>query len=62
MTRQKNGTWKLTDSEMNLFSIVLHESADRRNELGLPATAQYHREKAIEIFEILEKVGYYKEV
>lgn len=62
MTRQKNGTWKLTDSEMNYFAILAYEASDRYTEIGMNALSKGAEEKAQEIHAILDKAGYYDDI
>ena len=61
MIRQKNGTWKLTDSEMNLLSIYAYEAKQRMDSMGCYASAEEALETHNTIYELLEKAGYYKE-
>lgn len=61
MIRQKNGTWKLTDDEMNFLSICASEAThyfDSTQSYGLSEQA---RETGIKIYEILEQAGFYKQ-
>ncbi len=61
MTRQKNGTWKLTDSEMNLFAIFAFEASERYTALGCTALSKEAAEKQTEIHNILNEAGFYKD-
>lgn len=60
MTRQKNGIWKLTDDEMNTFSVFCREAAERYKQLGMPYTQTEASDTANEIFDILDAVGHYE--
>ena len=61
MNRQKNGTWKLSDIEMNLLSIYAYEAKKCFDRVGKHALADKALETHNAIYEILEKAGYYKE-
>ena len=59
MTRQKNGVWKLTDSEMNYFVIYAMRAADMYDLEGYKALSKAACEKGREISNTLKNVGYY---
>lgn len=59
MVRLKNGTWKLTDAEMNLLSILAGEAEERYVQIGMYALANNARRVGKEIFDTLDNVGYY---
>lgn len=44
MTRQKNGTWKLTEEEMRTFVILAYEAAENYDKMHLDSLAQKTRE------------------
>lgn len=60
MKRQKNGTWKLTDSEMNYFSILAHEASEQYARLGLNALQEKAKKTGKDIYYTLINAGYYK--
>lgn len=62
MTRQKNGIWKLTDSEMNLFSMLAQEASEQYAAVGCNALSKDASRRSTEIFNILDKAGYYDDV
>ena len=62
MTRQKNGIWKLTDSEMNYIALLAGEAEERYEQIGLNALLKEAREIHAEIHNILVKAGYYDSV
>lgn len=59
MKRQKNGTWKLTDAEMNYFSILAYEASERYAAIGMNALSKGAEEKAKEIYTVLDEAGHY---
>jgi hypothetical protein len=59
MKRQKNGFWKLTDSEMNNICCIMNVGEERYRELNYPALAESTKELSDEIYNILNSVGYY---
>ena len=59
MKRQKNGIWKLTDDEVNHFSILLLEESKRMEEKW-PEIAEHRREAAYEIYTTLKAAGYFR--
>lgn len=59
MKKNKNGTWTLTDDEMNFVSLYMdeaHLSFVRRKRLALADDAY---EKSVFIYNQLKKSGYY---
>lgn len=61
MKRQKNGTWKLTDAEMNLFSILAFEARERYESIGKNALAKNAHKISHQIYDVLDSAGYYNE-
>lgn len=60
MIRQKNGTWKLTDEEMNLISIYAQEASDAFARRGMNGMANEAKENSNSIYSILNQAGLYK--
>ena len=59
MTRQKNGTWKLTDKEMLMFSIYAAEARNGYRKQGLNAIAEEANNFHNNIYDTLDRIGYY---
>lgn len=59
MTRQKNGIWKLTDSEMNYFAILASEAKERYAQLGLNALQGKAKATNLTIYHTLLEAGFY---
>ena len=59
MKRQKNGTWKLTDAEMLMFSIYASKSRDAFRKEGCNAIAEEANEIHNNIYDTLDSFGYY---
>lgn len=59
MTRQKNGTWKLTDEEMLMFSIYASKARDAYRKEGCNAIADEANKFHNNIYDTLDSVGFY---
>lgn len=62
MKRQKNGIWKLTDAEMNLLCTYVWDARDEFEKKGLIALARQAHRTGCEIYDTLEKTGFYKDI
>lgn len=59
MTRNANGTWTLTDDEMNSLSIYANEAADRYSLQCMEGLANAARTTASTVYEQLKAAGFY---
>lgn len=62
MKRQKNGTWKLSDDDMNFISIALTEAAIRMKATGAPGIGSMMENMSDMIYEELKKGGFYEDL
>ena len=62
MKRQKNGLWKLTDSEMNYLCCLAGEAEQKYRMIGLHALEKEAGRWRHEVYKTLDDNGFYDKV